>query len=195
MPYIVQHLDLLGSIFSFAATYYLIRINQVAWPLSVIATTLNTILYARSGLYGDMSLEAVYFFSSFYGWYQWHQRDRGQQKVTVEHITIEQGLVLTSIAIIAITIMAYILKVYLHSQVALLDASTTVLSLIAQWMLCRKIIENWLLWIVVDSSYFFLYATKSLNFHSMLMLVYTSMAVVAYIQWRRSVVTATAVSS
>mgnify|MGYP000713545896 CR=1 FL=1 len=66
-----------------------------------------------------------------------------------------------------------------------LDATTTVLSLIAQWMVCKKIIENWILWFVVDAIYVFLYFYKDIPAHGVLLIIYLGLAVAGFIRWRK----------
>ena len=79
----------------------------------------------------------------------------------------------------------YLLSTLTHSTVAILDAATTSLSLVAQWLMCHKIIATWILWFITDALYATMYLSKSLPFHSILMIVYTGMAITGYLVWAR----------
>jgi nicotinamide mononucleotide transporter len=82
-------------------------------------------------------------------------------------------------------LLRYLLETFTHSTVALLDAATTSLSLVAQWLMCHKIIITWVLWFITDVLYAAMYLSKNLPFHSILMIIYTGMAIAGYLVWAR----------
>ena len=180
--------DLLGALVSLISTYYFIRLNSKAWPIGMIATVLNGWLYWHKGIYADMLLEFFYFLSMVYGWHKW--QNKKPQDVTAVQTSlgylkplqwISLGLLL---ALVFISIR-YLLETFTHSTVALLDAATTSLSLVAQWLMCHKIIVTWILWFITDALYAAMYLNKNLPFHSILMIIYTGMAIAGYLVWAR----------
>jgi nicotinamide mononucleotide transporter len=94
-------------------------------------------------------------------------------------------LVLTSVLFVVIS---QILLHYTNSQIPYWDAFTTATSITATWMLAKKYIEHWLIWIVVDLVSSALYVYKNLYFTVFLYLVYTAMAIVGYLQWKKKIV-------
>jgi len=162
--------------------------DSKAWLVGIIATLLNGWLYYQKGIYGDMILESLYFLSMGYGWYKW----RKKETLNINNAGFVSGslrpLQWVSLGLIFCFIFTgihYLLQTFTHSTVALLDAATTSLSLMAQWLMCHKIIVTWILWFITDALYAAMYLHKNLPFHSILMMVYTVMAIVGYLTWIR----------
>lgn len=181
----MYYLDLSGAAFSLLATYLYVNVDQRAWFVSVIAIAINAYLYFQIGIYGDMTLEGIYFISILYGWYTWMYGGKNHQKKMVTHIQMKHAVVLAGIACVSIPSLALFLKVQLHSQVPWLDAITTVISLLAQWLLCRKIIETWCLWFIVDALYVGLYFYKGIPFHGAIFFIYLGMALIGFWRWQQ----------
>lgn len=184
-PSIKYWLDIVGAVFSFASTLFYIKIDKRAWPIGLCAIGINIFLYYQTGIYGDMSLEIVYFVLTFYGWYQWMWGGGNHDNLPITHLTPKLGLLLSFIAGTGSWACAILLIKFTHSQVPYWDAITTVLSLIAQWMICKKILETWVVWLVVDAMYVGLYFNKALPFHSALLVIYCGLAIVGWWRWRK----------
>ncbi len=178
-------LDIIGAIFAFISTVYYIKADKLAWPFGLVAICINAFLYYQTGIYGDMSLEFIYFISTFYGWYQWTHGGNKRSELPIRNISPALTLKLIIIATVGITIAHFILVHYTNSKVPLLDATTTVLSLIAQWLICKKYIQCWFLWFIVDALYVGLYFYKGIPAHSVLLVVYLGMAVVGFMRWKK----------
>ena len=180
--------DLMGAAISFLSTYYFIRLNNKAWPIGMIATCLNGWLYWRKGIYADMVLEFFYFLSMGYGWYIWNHSsylDKNDSKMLLSRLNALQWTVLILVFFSIFSLIHYVLQTQIHSNVALLDATTTSLSLLAQWLMCHKIIATWVIWFITDALYLFLYHGKNLPFHCLLMMLYSGMAVTGYMIWTK----------
>ncbi len=178
----MQYLDLIGAAFALAATICYVLESAVSWPLSIVATVLDITLYYKSGLYGDTGLTAFYCMSSIYGWYAW-KHGAGQKPLQIRHIRPLEAAYLALLAIEAIVCLHYILAQYTNSTVPYWDAITTVLSLIAQWLICRKVLECWYLWFATDAIYVFLYYYKAIPAHSLLLIIYLGLAVAGWLRW------------
>lgn len=186
----IESLDITAAACGFLATIFFIKINKYAWPLSLVAIAIDIFLYMHKGLYGDFMLQCVYLISVFYGWYEWLYGGKNKKELPISSMSVKLTLVLTLIAVVGIAGLTAFLKYKTNSQVPYLDATTTILSLIAQWMICRKIIQCWFLWFFVDAIYVGLYFFKGLPAHGVLNTIYVSMAVAGYITWRRQMSTA-----
>jgi nicotinamide mononucleotide transporter len=178
-------LDLLGAILSLLATYYFIRINSKAWGISLLAIMMNGWLYWQKGIYADTVLESFYFLSTCYGWYLWRRVLVQNTAPSIIHISLRQCGIVLSLGLIIFVFVAWLLTAFTDSNVVFLDALTTSISLLAQALMCYKMILTWLLWLVTDALYVYMYLHKKLPFHSLLMLIYTGMAIVGYRNWRR----------
>lgn len=177
-------LDLLGAFVSLLSTYFFIRLDSKAWLATLLATCLNGWLYWQKGIYADMVLEAFYFFSTCYGWYLWHLPAR-ENKPFILQFSMKQWLLVGAITSLLYTLIVKLLLTYTHSNVAVLDALTTSLSLVAQGLMCYRAIATWILWFFTDALYAYMYLQKDLPFHVLLMLLYTTMAIAGYLSWAK----------
>jgi nicotinamide mononucleotide transporter len=180
-------LDIIGAACAFLATIAYIKISLWAWSIGLVAILVDIFLYYQKGIYGDMLLQLIYLIFTLYGWYQWKFGGNKHQGLPITSINAKQVLLLIFIAIVGTYTIFYGLCNYTDSQIPFWDAITTTLSLIAQWMVCRKIIENWFLWLVVDSMYLGIYFHKNIPMHALLQLIYFAMAIIGYWYWRKQI--------
>lgn len=177
-------LDLISSVFSLLATYYFIRLKSQAWYFSFLACFLNGILYWRSGLFADTLLEVFYFLSSCYGCYLWlNKKHRERKPLQLNQV---QWLLVFLLIGISYCLISLFLSSYTSSTVPRMDAITTSLSLLAQWLMCHKIIQTWIFWIVTDLLYAIMYHTKQLPYHCFLMILYSCLGLIGYWSWLQS---------
>ena len=176
--------DFFGAIVSLISTYYFIRLDSKAWPVGLLATCVNGWLYWRNGIYADMCLESFYFLSLCYGWYRWSSPQKQKTSVLI-HLSGKKWGYLCVILIATYSLIYTLLITLSHSTVAKLDALTTTLSLVAQWLMCHKIIATWALWFLADALYALMYLYKDLPFHTLLMFIYTGLAIIGYASWHR----------
>jgi len=183
----LNFLDIVGSIFGFLATYCYIRVNILGWPLSLIAIVIDIVLCLKKGIYGTMGLQFVYFFLSLYGWYQW-KYGNDKAGLLIRNVVRKEMIILVFVAIFGFIPIFVLLNFYTDSNIPLLDSIVVIISLIAQWMSCKKIIECWYLWFTVDALLVGIYAYKGVPVHTVLFLVYTGMAIAGYINWKKQLI-------
>ncbi|MCF6242255.1 MAG: nicotinamide riboside transporter PnuC [Bacteroidales bacterium] len=181
--------EILGTVFSLIYLYFSIKQNIWLWPLGLISSAIYVYIFFSAGIYADMGLQVYYVVISIYGWYRWSKGVNKDKETTslqvnnTDEITAVYLLIITSVLFI---IISQFLINYTDSQIPYWDAFTTAASITATWMLAKKYIEHWLIWIVVDLVSTGLYVYKNLYFTVFLYAVYTSMAVVGYLQWKKS---------
>lgn len=183
-----HYLEILGVVFSLAYLFFSIRQNILLWPTGMISAVLYMVVFFQSKFYADMGLNAYYFVISIYGWILWSGRKaKGNGKIlSISRITRRMGVLLFLITLIAFVGIGVILDRYTDSPVPYWDAFTTALSFTATWMLARKIIEHWILWVIVDLVSMALYLYRGLYPTLVLFAIYTLMAIIGYRQWRKS---------
>lgn len=187
----IHYQEILGTVFSLIYLYFSIKQNIWLWPLGLISSAIYVYVFFSAGIYADMGLQVYYVVISIYGWYRWsggENKDKETANLPVKHtdeLTAVYLLIITSVLFI---IIAQILMRYTDSQIPYWDAFTTAASITATWMLAKKYIEHWLIWIVVDLVSTGLYVYKNLYFTVFLYAVYTAMAIVGYVQWKKSMV-------
>ncbi|ASB50809.1 nicotinamide riboside transporter PnuC [Alkalitalea saponilacus] len=195
--WIVTHwMELAGTLFALIYLYLSIRENIWLWLFGFLTSFLYLIIFFQSRLYADMGLQFYYLIISIYGWFHWMGRRNGIKRIETNLATTSVGgkqAVLLFMATAVIMLIIYValktlpqLLAIPESELPVADAFTTAAGIVATWMLARKILENWLIWIVANTVSFGMYIYKDLYVTSFLFLVYTIMAVVGYYQWKRN---------
>lgn len=182
-------IEILGALIGFVYIFFEIKASKWMWPIGLITSLFYIVVYFDSKFYADMSLQFYYIFISIYGWYWWINGGKisGKEELPISRINPKQSIYLSIVFVFLLVITYYILKYFTDSPLPFGDAFTTALSIIATWMLAQKIIEQWLLWVVIDLVSVGLYLYKDLYPTSILFLVYSVLAVLGYYQWQKSI--------
>lgn len=180
-------LEILGVIFSIAYLIFSIRQNILLWPLGIASALLYMVVFYQSKFYADMGLNGYYVVISIYGWILW-KKGSGESGtgLPVSRLGKRQALILFLITALVFAGIGVMLDRFTDSPVPYWDAFTTALSFTATWMLARKILENWILWIIVDAVSMALYLYRGLYPTLLLFAIYTTMAVIGYLKWKQS---------
>jgi len=181
-----HYVEILGVVFSVLYLLLSIRQNILLWPAGMISALLYMAVFFHSKFYADMGLNAYYFFISIYGWILWKKGGKGKEERPVSRIRRRTALFLLAITALAFLGIAFLLKNYTDSPIPYWDALTTAMSFTATWMLARKILEHWIVWIVVDVISMALYLYRGLYPTMILFAIYTTMAVIGYIEWKKA---------
>ncbi len=179
--------ELLGAILGILYIFFSIRQNILTWPTGLLTSVLYVIVFFRARLYADMGLQVYYVAISLYGWYFWLRGKKpGENKqVPVRTTNRKLQLILLLASVVLYVIILYILLNFTDSDVPYMDSLTTALSIVATWMLAKKYIGHWLIWIFVDAVSAGLYVYKGLWPTVILFFIYTVMAVLGYLEWKK----------
>jgi nicotinamide mononucleotide transporter len=178
-------LELAAFVIALAMVGCNIREIHWGWPLAIISSLMYFAIFWRSKLYGDASLQIFFVVVAFWGWVQWLRgvRDDGSQ-LKVARLS-RRGLALTVIACAILwPVTGLFLKTFTDTDVPWWDAFPTALSLVGQFLLGRKYIENWAMWILVNTVSVGLYAYKGLWLTLALYLVFIVLSVVGWRAWK-----------
>src|SRR6185369_8550342 len=166
--------------------YLTVRQNIWCWPVGVVMVSLYIYIFFNTKLYSDAGLNVFFLVMQFYGWYQW-TRGPVEHARSMSAVTrlIRRGWIWTSVGVAAgTTVLGTVMHRYTDAALPYPDAFTTVLSVIAQFLLTRKMLENWTLWIVADVVYIGVYTSKSLYWTAALYVVFLILCVQGYREWR-----------
>ncbi|HMI08375.1 MAG TPA: nicotinamide riboside transporter PnuC [Flavobacterium sp.] len=180
-------LEAITFVFGIASVYYAKKENILVYPTGLIATTITVYLLYRAGYFGDMVINGYYSVMSIYGWYMWAKKKGGTNVVAISRTNkIEK---LTGIGMFLLTIVVifavYKLFDYEIKTENYLDIFTSGLFFTAMWYMAFKKIENWTLWIIGDLIAVPIYAYRGLGILSLEYVVFTILAILAYIEWRK----------
>lgn len=156
------------------------------WIVGLIMPLVHGVLYYKSGLYADCSMQVYYVLAGLYGWLVWRNAPKKQSKaVAIEHTPLRLIPALAGIYAAAHAALYLLLTHFTNSTVPFWDAMTTALSIVAMWMLSRKLVEQWLVWLVVDIITVGLYLYKEIPLTAGLYALYSALAVAGYLRWRK----------
>ncbi len=164
-----------------------VRQNPLCWPFGIISVGIWMVVVFLGRMYMDSLLNFVYVLLGFYGWYQWMRGGKDNTPLEVRTVSRQLWIKLAAIGVASTIPLGLLSQHVLNAAFPWWDTITTVISLIAQYLLAKKYLENWLLWVVADAIYIWLYIAKGWHGYSMLMAVYTFMAVLGFVSWWRSI--------
>jgi nicotinamide mononucleotide transporter len=180
--------EIAGFITGIWTVWLTVKANIWNWPIGNANSFFLLIVFLQAGLYSDSSLQLIFIVLGFYGWWFWLRGGPKGGEAPIRHAgRLELSLV--AVATVAGTIVwTNVLIHFTNSTVPLWDASTTVLSLAATWLLTRKLVENWPVWVFgVDLPMIGLYLYKGLHLTALLYVVFALLATRGWIEWRRRI--------
>jgi nicotinamide mononucleotide transporter len=182
----VSSIEWVAAIAGAISVYLSARENIWSWPTAIVNVGLYILIFQRSGLYSDMGLQVVYLVLSIYGWYEWLHGGTNRTKLEVSKASRRVWATSAVAGVVGWYIIWSITRHLQGVSIPSIDAGLTATSLIAQWMMTRKILENWVLWIIADIVYVPMYIYKHLYVTSALYLVFLALAIMGYVEWKRS---------
>jgi nicotinamide mononucleotide transporter len=177
--------EVLGFITGAVAVWLTVKENVWNWPVGIANSAFYVVVFFHARLFADSSLNILYVVLGFLGWYWWLKGGEHRAVLHVSRASKVSAGVLAGIGVVATAGMTVFLA-SVHDSAPFLDALTTVLSLIAEYMLARKLLENWWVWITADVIYIGLYSYRSLYLTAILYALFLAMCVVGFMRWRRT---------
>lgn len=194
-------LEIIGVIFGFLSVWYAKKGNIWVYPTGIISTMLFVYLLWHYVLWGDMLINVYYTIMSIYGWVLW-ARNAQDNIITISRTTPADWKTATLLGAFSFlfVIGVYYLKPFIKNDFSLqgvtlgfhnflpteyVDVFTTAIFLVGMWLMAKRKIENWIFWIVGDLISIPLYYIKGMVFTSFQYLLFTIIAIMGYLEWRR----------
>ncbi|MEI6141249.1 MAG: nicotinamide riboside transporter PnuC [Mariniphaga sp.] len=177
-----------GTVFGLIYVWFSIKQNLLTWPAGIISSLLYCWVFFNARFYAQTGLQVYYVLISVYGWWSWHHSSnigstRKYLTISFTDWSLWVKLILLNFAVAFL--IYYITGSYTNDSIPLTDSFIASLSVIATWMLARKKIEQWLIWIFVDLISAGLYLYRGLYPTVLLFIVYAIMAGIGFLQWRK----------
>lgn len=182
-----NYLENIGIVSTFICVWLNTRQNIWGWPWAIFASIIYGVVYFQSKLYSDMELQGVFIIISVYGWWKWLYGRENKMVLPVTKTPQKYYLILFVILILFALLSGYLHGKYTDASLPYFDSTLTAISLVAQWLMARKYIENWILWVVANVGYVFMYFSKNLFGTSVLYLFLLALAVKGFLDWRKSI--------
>jgi nicotinamide mononucleotide transporter len=168
------------------------RENIFCWHFGAVSSALSVAVYFHEGLYFETLLSVAYCIISVYGWWQWRTkgqgtRGKGQEELKISRLDFKTGMILLFLGIFLSALFGGISFYFKTSQLPFADASITVFSVLATWMTAKKILENWMAWIIIDAAAacVYIYKGPSLYLFALLFIFYTFIALAGHFSWKK----------
>jgi nicotinamide mononucleotide transporter len=157
------------------------------WPVAIVGILAYLVVFIRARLYADAALQPIYVVQNIYGWWYWaHGGVRGQGEAPIVVLTRRsRGAWLVGTVAVSLIVGAALAR-WTNAAAPYADASLSTTSLVANWLLARKVLENWWLWIAVNIGYVFLFWKKHLSLSAGLYAVLLALAAAGLVEWQRS---------
>jgi nicotinamide mononucleotide transporter len=179
-------LEFVAVVFGVVSVFLSVRQNIWSWPTAIVSVLMYTVVFFDAKLYADMGLQFIYAVLSVYGWYEWLYGGKNRTELHVTRTSPSLGGLLTAIALLGAGALGVLLQRTTDAALPFMDSFLSSTSLVAQWMMTRKKLENWLVWIGVDVLYVGMFIFKHLYLTAGLYAVFLVLAVRGYIDWHRS---------
>ena len=191
----IDIIEVIGAVIGLTYLFLEYKANVWLWPVGILMSLFYVIIYVSGKFYADAALQVYYIGANVYGLMVWTFSRRHEIKDTKqdsEEVKIcntpkRLWLPLTLVSIGLWMLIFWVLRNFTDSPVPIGDAFTTALSIVAMWMLSRKYIEQWLLWVAVNVVCVALYFWKGLYPTAILYCVYVVVAVLGYFRWKKEI--------
>lgn len=177
--------EALGFITGVVCVWLCVKEHIWNWPIGLANSVFYIIVFYKARLFADTGLQVMYLVLGMLGWYWWLHGGLQKDRLEVSPMSPRTGVVLAAL-VAASTWGMTIYLARIHDSAPFLDALTSMMSIAAQYMVTKKYLENWHIWIVVDVIYVYLYLSRHLYLTSALYLLYVIMAVLGLLAWRES---------
>ncbi len=182
----ISRLEAVASLMALAMVGFNLRVNPLGWPLAIASSALYALLFARSRLYGEATLQLVFMALSAWGWAQWLRgRDETGQALRVRQLQAAARWRLLGVTALLWALIGAMLSAWTDSDVPYGDALPTAGSLVGQWLLARKWVDNWPCWLAVNLLSMALFAHKGLWLTVGLYGVFAVLSCVGWAAWAR----------
>lgn len=186
----MQFVEILGTVAGLLYLWLEYRASIYLWVASIVMPALYLVVYYDAGLYADMGINIYYLLIALYGWAAWRygfSLRRGSQgrELPISHTPTGLWLPLAGLTALLFVLLAQVLIHFTDSTVPWADAFTTALSVVGMWLLARKYVEQWWVWLVVDVASVALYVYKDLHFTAALYALYAVVAIFGYRKWKQ----------
>ena len=180
-------LEFIVFVFGILSVWFAKKENVLVFPTGLVATTITVYLLFTAGYFGDMIINFYFSIMSVYGWYNWSKKIQNQSKLSISRTNEKEKLI--GFGLFFLTLLV-IYGIYKYFGIKILtenyfDILASGIFFTAMWFMANKKIENWTLWIVGNIIVIPLYAYRGLGILSLQYIIFTILAITAYLEWKK----------
>ena len=177
-------IECVAVVFSILYIILAAKENIWCWGAGIISASLYIYICLFAQLYSQTGLQIFYLFMAFYGYYHWNKKDQSMQII---EWSISKHLFILVIGAILTFLMGFYFTIYTNAKMPIIDSFNAIFSICATYMITKKILGNWLYWIVIDSIGAYLYFNMELHLTSLLFISYAIIAIFGYLSWVKKI--------
>jgi nicotinamide mononucleotide transporter len=174
--------ELVAVVLAIAYLLLAVRENIFCWYAAFVSTSIFLVIFWEVRLYMESALQVYYIAMAVYGWYQWRQGAE-DKPLPISTWSLKSHAITVIGVVSASVISAFLLQAYSDARLPLLDSFTTWGAIVTTFMVARKVLENWIYWLVIDSVSIFLYLDRELYFTALLFAVYIVIIFFGWFSW------------
>lgn len=167
------------------AVYLSTKQNVWTYPLGIISVFLYIDIFFQVKLYADMGLQVFFIVLQAYGWYEWLYGGENKTALRVSRVPHRAGFGAAAAVVGGTAVVGYTLSRYTDASLPYVDSFLAVLSMAGQWLMAKKYIENWPVWMAVNVGSIAMYGVKELYFTMVLYGMYLVLAVMGFREWKK----------
>ena len=182
---VIHYIEFIAVIAGIAYVYLSAKQVIWCWPVGIVNVVLSIYVFFVTKLYQDAILQGFYLIMSIYGWYNWLHGGKNKSELQVSRLSLHLAIFILIIAAVAIVACGYFFNNYTDAALPYWDATTTVWGIIGTYLMAKKIIDNWVVWILIDILNVCIYYYKDLFGFTVLYFIFTILAVYGLKEWLR----------
>jgi nicotinamide mononucleotide transporter len=175
-------MEMVASGAGLICVWLVVKNNIWNWPIGLIQVFLYIFIFYQSKLYSDAGLQVFYVIAGIYGWWFW-LKGKNKQEAPITKIGLKDTFYWVLVGLVLTFLWGFIMKNYTDAAVPFGDAFIVVMSFIAQWLMCKRRVEQWYFWIAVDIMALPVYSFKHLYLTTGLYAVFLGLAIWGLVKW------------
>lgn len=180
----VSTLEMVSVAFGLAYVILAAKENLWCWPAAFIGTGTGILVFWDVSLFMESALNVFYLVMAVYGFYQWRYGGMAGNQLAISSWRLQQHCKALLLIIVLAAGSGYLLNNFTDAALPFVDSFTSWAAVVTTWMVARKVLENWLYWVVIDSISIWLFIQRELYLYALLFVCYTVIAVYGYLQWK-----------
>ena len=184
-------IEIIVFFFGIISVWYAKKENILVYPTGLVATIFTTYLLYKAGYFADMTINAYFTIMSIYGWFNWSKTKNSVSVYQISRTNTKQKIIGVILFFVTIVVMYGVYHLFNRpiEKENYIDMVTSGIFFTGMWFMAIKKIENWTLWIIGDLISIPLYGYRGLGILSLQFLIFTILALMAYVEWNRIIKT------
>ena len=179
------NLETVAVVLSIAYLVLAMRENSLCWCCAFFSTAIYVVIFGDVSLYMESALNIYYMAMAVYGWYQWRRGGVSGSGRAVCRWDFEQHAIAILLILAGTLLSGYLLDTNTDAKLPYLDSFTTWASVMTTFMVARKVLENWLYWMVINSVSIFMFIDRELYQTAAMLGLYLGLSIIGYFAWRK----------